>query len=157
MEGFEQIKITMQLTDPSITDLISVSTMTLATTSLEGVPHAAPLYFAADGELHLYFFSDPRSQHIRYVTHHPSAAVTLYPLCSRWEDIRGLQMQGEVQLVNQGLEWAEGWEIYAAKFPFVSKLKDIVDSNTLYVFIPHWVRLVDNRRGFGFKQEWTLT
>jgi len=32
----------------------------------------------------------------------------------------------------------------------------IVQRNALYVFSPTWVRLVDNRRGFGFKQEWDL-
>ena len=26
----------------------------------------------------------------------------------------------------------------------------------LYAFIPHWIRLVDNLRGFGFKEERTL-
>jgi hypothetical protein len=139
-----------------LTDLLSASTMTLATSGTDGAPHATPVYFAADENLHLYFFSDPQSLHGQHVAHHPRAAASLYPLCSGWEDIRGLQMQGEIHPVEQGAAWDAGWEIYAAKFPFVKGLKDIVASNTLYVFIPHWVRLVDNRRGFGFKQEWTI-
>jgi len=35
-------------------------------------------------------------------------------------------------------------------------LEEMVARNALYVFQPRWIRLVDNRRGFGFKQEWTL-
>jgi uncharacterized protein YhbP (UPF0306 family) len=54
------------------------------------------------------------------------------------------------------MEWDHAWELYVAKFPFVMELKAIVERNTLYAFIPSWVRQVDNRRGFGFKQEWSL-
>jgi uncharacterized protein YhbP (UPF0306 family) len=35
-------------------------------------------------------------------------------------------------------------------------MKAILQRNALYEYIPAWVRLVDNRRGFGFKQEWDL-
>ena len=146
----------MQLTKSFIINLLSISTMTLATSDPDGGPNAAAVYFAADDDLHLYFFSDPGSQHSQHVAYNPRAAVALFPLCLGWEDIRGLQMRGEVHLVERGPEWDVGWEIYAAKFPFVKELKEIIASNTLYVFIPHWVRQVDNSRGFGFKQEWTI-
>jgi hypothetical protein len=36
----------------------------------------------------------------------------------------------------------------------VINLQEIVVINQMYVFKPHWVRLIDNRKGFGFKQEW---
>lgn len=139
-----------------LADLLSVSTMTLATSDPDGLPHAAPVYFAAGENLHLYFFSDPKSKHNLHVANHPHAAVALYPICTHWEDIRGLQMHGQVQQVAQGPDWEIGWETYAAKFPFVKELKDIVAGNSLYVFIPQWLRLVDNTQGFGFKEEWTI-
>jgi uncharacterized protein YhbP (UPF0306 family) len=65
-------------------------------------------------------------------------------------------MRGEVRAVETGLEWDAAWKIYTAKFPFVSELKAVVERTRLYVFEPHWVRLVDNRQGFGFKQEWSV-
>jgi hypothetical protein len=34
-------------------------------------------------------------------------------------------------------------------------MKDLVDANALHVFTPRWTRLVDNLRGFGFKEERT--
>ena len=139
-----------------ILNLLSVSTMTLATTGSSGETHAAPVYFVADEELKLYFFSAPDSQHGQDITHNPFAAVAFYPECQGWEDIRGLQMRGEVRVVEPGPQWEAAWERYAAKFPFASQLKDIVAQNMLYVFLPDWIRLVDNRQGFGFKQEWTL-
>ena len=146
----------MSLENLFTTNLFSVSTMTLATTGQRGEPHAAPLYFVADEEIRLYFFSDPESQHGQDLAYNPSAAVVFYPECFGWEDIRGLQMHGVVHLVDPGAQWDEAWKRYAAKFPFVSSLKEIVGQNVMYVFVPSWIRLVDNRQGFGFKQEWTL-
>jgi uncharacterized protein YhbP (UPF0306 family) len=138
-------------------DLLALSTMTLATCGADGEPHAADVYFAADQALRLYFFSDPESQHGQDLAVRSRAAVTFHPECRDWQDIQGLQMRGEVSRVETGPEWETAWELYQGKFPFVSDLKDIVARNTLYVFIPGWVRLVDNQQGFGFKQEWTLT
>ncbi len=143
-----------------LADLLALSTLTVATTSADGQPHAAPVYFAAvidsdaGSRLRLYFFSEPDSQHGRDAATNPRAAAALYPLCYDWQDIRGLQMRGSVQAVEPGEEWEQAWEQYQSKFPFVSSLKEIVARNTLYVFVPNWVRLVDNRRGFGTKQEW---
>jgi len=137
-------------------DLISVTTLTLATCGADGAPHAAPVYFAADEELRLYFFSDPVSQHSLDLEHDPRAAVAIYPECHGWQEIRGLQLRGEVRRVSPGAEWEAAWALYAARFPFVEELKEAVARTALYVFVPHWARLVDNRRGFGFKQEWSL-
>ena len=82
--------------------------------------------------------------------------MAIYPECRGWQDIRGLQLHGEACPVTSGPEWETAWKLYAAKFPFVAALKAIVARNQLYVFTPRWIRLVDNRRGFGFKQEWDL-
>ena len=137
-------------------DLLLLSTMTLATAGADGSPHAASVYFAADQALHLYFFSAPDSLHSRHLAENPRAAGAIYPECHDWRDIRGLQLHGQVRLVPPGQEWDTAWELYVAKFPFVSELRDVVEQNALYAFDPSWIRLVDNRRGFGFKQEWSL-
>lgn len=135
-------------------DLLLLSTMTLATTGTDGDPHAADVYFAADEELNLYFFSDPVSQHGVDIARNVSAAVTIHPECQGWEGIYGLQLRGEVRRVKPDMEWDLAWKRYVAKFPFVSELKAVVEQNQLFVFHPHWIRLVDNRRGFGYKEEW---
>jgi uncharacterized protein YhbP (UPF0306 family) len=104
----------------------------------------------------LYFFSSRDSQHIQDVAHNNQAAISFYPECWGWKDIRGVQMRGLVKGVAPGPTWERGWEVYKTKFPFVGALKPIISKNQLYVFVPHWIRLIDNRRGFGDKQEWTL-
>ena len=137
-------------------ELLAISTMTLATTGPDGEPHAAPVYFAADHKLLFYFFSDPQSLHGLDITRDPRAAAAFYPYCFDYQDIRGVQMRGLVRLLQPGDEWDAGWQLYQAKFPFVADLKAIIGRNRLYVFIPRWIRTVDNRRGFGFKQEWEI-
>lgn len=128
--------------------------MTLATSEQDGEPHAAAVYFAADDELKFFFFSDSESQHGRDLAIRPKCAVAIYPECQDWQDIRGLQLRGEARPIQPGPDWEHAWLVYAEKFPFVAGMKEVVARNQFYVFIPTWVRLVDNRRGFGFKQEW---
>jgi hypothetical protein len=141
---------------PPLQELLTTSTMTIATTGPDGEPHAAAVYFSSDDELNLYFFSDLESQHIQDVSRDGRAAVTIYPECFDWKEIRGLQLRGTVQQVDQGHEWEHAWQLYRYKFPFVTELEPIFASNQFYIFIPNWIRLVDNRRGLGFKQEWRL-
>jgi uncharacterized protein YhbP (UPF0306 family) len=160
----------MALTDnsgepPDWSELLKLSTLTLATVGSTGKPHAAPVYFVAVCEdlleigksLQLYFFSDPASQHAQDLTYRSEAAAAIYPEVDTWQGIRGLQMHGVVQVVLPGREWELAWAKYQAKFPFTSAFKQVVALNRLYVFRPDWIRMLDNRRGFGFKEEWSLS
>ena len=136
--------------------LKTISTMTLATANPEGNPYAAPVYFVADDEMRLYFFSETNSQHSQDIARNPRVAAAIYPECEGWQDIKGLQLRGEVRLVAPSQEWDSAWARYQVKFPFVRALKTVVAKNQLYIFIPSWIRLVDNSRGFGYKKEWNL-
>lgn len=157
MERDEQIDL--------LTELLSLSTMTLATTGTTGMPHAAPVYFAAQlfspsasslESLRFYFFSDPSSQHGKDFALERRAAAAIYPQCSGWQDIRGLQMHGQVLPVAEKADWDNAWQVYLGKFPFVAGMRSIVARNRMYTFLPDWMRLVDNRKGFGFRQEWEI-
>ncbi len=130
--------------------------LTLATTSSDGDPHAAAVYFAADAKReNLYFFSASSSQHSQDLEANPRAAAAIHPPVADWRQINGLQLRGAAVPVAPGDAWERGWQIYQAKFPFIRDLKTIVEQNILYTFRPTWFRRIDNRRGFGFKEEWT--
>jgi flavin prenyltransferase len=137
-------------------EYLAIPALTLATTGPHGEPHAAPVYFAAGPESCLYFFSESGSQHIQDLQSRPSAAITIYPLVTGYHEIRGLQARGAVRPVLPGPEWEQAFQLYQAKFPFVAALKELFSANTLFVFTPSWVRLLDNRRGFGYKEERSL-
>ncbi len=154
-EGYAQWQGLQPLADAGWppANLMALPAMTLATRGPDGEPHAAPVYFAAQAGGPFYFFSDPASQHSQDLATDPRAAAALHPLVAGWQEIRGLQMRGEVNAVAPGAEWERAWQLYREKFPFVEKLKEAVASSQLYAFTPRWIRLVDNRKGFGYKEE----
>jgi uncharacterized protein YhbP (UPF0306 family) len=137
-------------------DLLALSTMTLATCGVEGDPHAVDVYFACGEPIILYFFSDASSQHGLDIQHDPRAAITIHAASAGWDQIQGLQMRGRARLYSSQDKWQPAWDVYQRKFPFVTQFAGAVDMSQLYGFIPTWVRLVDNSRGFGFKQEWQV-
>lgn len=143
--------------------------MTLATCHPQDGPHAAAVFFVAEhpsdlertlpegkSALHLYFFSEPHTHHGRDLAENPLASATIYPQVNVWQEIRGLQLHGRAEITPPGTAWQHAWRLYRNKFPFVRALKSVVVRNTLYLFIPTWIRLVDNSQGFGHKREWVL-
>jgi 4-hydroxy-3-polyprenylbenzoate decarboxylase len=139
---------------PGAEDLWALPAMTLATTGANGAPHAAAVYFAAGEDHTLYFFSANNSQHTLDLARDPRAAAAIHPPVEGWQAIRGLQVRGSAAALPTGAAWDAAWQVYRAKFPFVDGLREVVEQSTLYAFRLDWVRLVDNRRGFGFKEEW---
>lgn len=135
--------------------LEETTTLVLATRSADGAPRATPLYFAADPDLRLIFLSDPGSAHSLNVGRDGRASLALYPEESDWRRLRGLQMQGIVdRLEGPAAEAARG--VYSRRFAFLGLLAQALAASATYAFRPTWIRLIDNRRGFGFQQEWTL-
>ena len=65
-----------------------------------------------------------------------------------------MQMRGSLRVVQSQEQWQTGWQVYQAKFPFVADLEQLIAINQMHKFSPHWIRLVDNRQRFGYKQEW---
>lgn len=137
-------------------ELWQLPVMTLATSDSSGFPHAAAVYFAASPDRRdLFFFSSPGSRHSLDLAHNPRASAAIHPLVDEWTQIRGLQLQGQVESIFPGATWNRGWELYQQKFPFVKDLKAVISQNRLYTFHPTWARQIDNRHEFGFKEEWT--
>ncbi|KAA3644744.1 MAG: hypothetical protein DWQ07_15155 [Chloroflexi bacterium] len=139
-----------------LNEYLDLSTMTLGTVGQDGQAHVAPVYFVADENIDLYFFSKPDSQHIQDLEGNPSAAISIYPECFDWQEIRGVQMQGSVGSNIPRKKEKQLIKLYSEKFPFVSGLKIAFTENRMYQFRPEWVRVVDNRVQFGHKTEFSL-
>ena len=130
--------------------------MSLGTCGKTRQPHIAPVYFVSDANALLYFFSKPTSQHIQDIGENNSAAVSIYPECFDLDEIRGVQMLGVVEKYSSSRDPNAVWDLYKTKFPFVSKLGVLLSDNELFVFRPHWVRIVDNHVRFGYKKEFSM-
>ena len=141
----------------------AVSTLTLATCSDES-PWAATVFFAADSKFNLYFVSDHRTQHGRDMATNSKVAATINPDCDNWNDVAGLQIRGEVSIVD-GVERAKALALYFKKFPQIDALfaspegeheetiaKRLKAAN-FYKITPEMVRVIDNAQGFGYREE----
>ncbi len=158
------------LRDRIMAFLAAHTTMTLATvrtdalTGTSGAPQAAAVFYAPDDELNLYFLSEPTTRHARNLATDPRVAATIQADGQDWRQIRGLQIEGMAFLVEDVGEMAHAAQVYAARFDFLAGLLTgagegapalvgpLVRSR-FYVLRPHWLRLIDNRVHFGYKEE----
>ena len=140
--------------------LAECRTASLATVDDDGRPHAANIQYVHDDRLRLYFVSSEDAAHSQHITARPDAAVTIYhPEDTDPATIRGLQLHGRVTVVTDEREQDTALSQYLSKFSFIAdshKLRGAVERQTLYCFRPSWLRLIDNRRGFGWKAEKSL-
>ncbi len=157
--GVARSRAAVLLAMPDLTPVLELlaetQSMTLATLDADGSPRATPLFFAYDEGAHLYFLSDPHTQHALNLAREPRCAVGLYPPVEGWREIRGLQMKGRAHM-PRGTDGERALALYQRRFPFVARLKTALAASKLFCFTPDWVRLIDNRRGFGYHQEWSL-
>ena len=148
------------------------TTMSLATVSPEGLPQSAAVFYAADERLNLYFLSSPNSRHCCNLKKNPHAAITVHADGQAWQEIRGLQIEGTVDWVAGLGQTALAAKVYAARFDFLKGLLDAVGGGSrggatgeavtlrgalagsrFLVLRPTWIRLIDNRQGFGHTEE----
>jgi uncharacterized protein YhbP (UPF0306 family) len=130
--------------------------LTLATIGEDGLPHATALYFAADENSNLYFYSDPASQHAIDLSYTIKASVSIGPMVEGWRDLQVLQMRGNARILTNSGEIAAAQRFYNQKFPLASQLKNEHEQNSLYVFAPDWIRVIDYTRGSEHQDEWQV-
>jgi len=139
----------------------SLTTLTLATVSEAGEPCAAAVYYVHDEKLNLFFLSAKTTVHGANMLAHPRVAGTVHAEHQEWKTLSGLQLTGEARPVK-ALEFPSAALLYGKKYPFVNLLKSADDpgalakamaATTIWKLVPDWIRLIDNARGFGFKDE----
>jgi hypothetical protein len=131
--------------------------LTLATVDADGRPYAAALFYAIDENLRFHVVTDPATRHGQTLLANSAVAGAIQPDRQQWQDIMGIQFRGRCwQLTGAYRERA--WEIYTARFPFLLRgntaLTAEVAKTAMWCIEPEWMRLIDNRLGFGHKEEW---
>ena len=134
--------------------------MTLATSGAAG-PWAAAVFYASDG-LTLYFVSAPGSRHSLEIEASGAVAATIHAECRDWREIRGVQLEGAASRLD-GAARAAAALCYGRKFPLVANLASAPAEIAIalarvawYQVLPRRIRLIDNTRGFGHKEELRL-
>ncbi len=131
--------------------------MSLATCGIEG-PHAANLFYARD-EFALLWVSEPSSQHSIHIERQSRVAATIAKDYSDYSQISGLQIVGKARRVMDESECARFRHQLEQRLPFlqvingaVMQLRQAYGRVEFYRLEPLRIVLIDNARGFGFKE-----
>lgn len=135
--------------------LESHQTATVATVDPDGRPHAANVQYVSDRAMNLYFISAPNSAHSQHIRQLATAAVTVYDHDDRPDRIRGVQIHSQGHLLDKLNAHPHVLELYLSKFPFAASadFQKLIAAQHFFKLTPHWLRLIDNTRSFGFKAE----
>lgn len=150
------------LTDTEIRDAVARlldthSVLTMATLHA-GRPHAVSLIYAND-DLSLYWLSSPDSRHSLALQDSPAVSITIARQYTDFQEICGLQMRGDAWCVTDKKEIERGVTCLSVRYPFLKQfqsgaahLMKQFDAASVYRFDANEITLIDNGRGFGFKQ-----
>lgn len=136
--------------------LAAHNVMTLATSGPEG-PWAAAVFYA-NQDFDFYFLSSPRARHSVHVQANSAAAATINEDYPDWREIKGVQLEGVVELLS-GLDDARARALYGAKFPIARAGDNAPDAIAAalarvnaYRFRARQAFFIDNSAGFGKRE-----
>ena len=116
-------------------------TMTLATSSVSGLPHAATLLYVNEG-LTLYFCTLPETTTARQIERNPAVAFTIDEYIPDWTKTKGIQGSGESSVLLAPTEIARVVSLFGQKFPAISNTRT---SNLSFFRVnPTSVQFIDN-------------
>lgn len=144
-----------ELSNAILEELQRNTVLTLATAGKAG-PHAVSLMYAHDA-FDIYWFSDPNTRHSADLVSDASATVAIAAQCIEFERIRGLQLAGHGRRITDADEESGAFNMLTARYSFLNrfaagKLARHLGAAAVYLFRPTRLTLIDNSRGFGFKQ-----
>ncbi|HEY4689875.1 MAG TPA: pyridoxamine 5'-phosphate oxidase family protein, partial [Anaerolineae bacterium] len=114
------------------------------------------VFYVNDDALNLYWMSGERSRHSMNLARVGRVAATVHNDTWDWRDIQGVQIEGEARAITDPDERDRAWALFRGKFPFTSEFVDQIVRSSFYVLVPRWIRLVDNTRGYGHREEFKL-
>ncbi|MBC9719043.1 pyridoxamine 5'-phosphate oxidase [Streptomyces sp. TRM66268-LWL] len=139
--------------------LAEYSTLTLAYVDSQAQPQACAVFFAVAESGALVFLTAVSTGHgAALEAQQPDAHVAFTAQADQqtWTSITGVQGRGVCRRVGEeGL--ADARAAYLRAFPYVAedpRLAKAVASAAMWEITPQWLRVIDNAKGFGHKEEW---
>jgi uncharacterized protein YhbP (UPF0306 family) len=120
----------------------SEKTVTLATASADGVPHASTFMYVNDG-LTLYFWARPTSTTAKHLQTNSRVSFTIDEYVQDWNKAKGIQGTGASQVVSSGDEVARAVGLFADKFPTPSSGASTTNI-TFFRITPTSLKFIDN-------------
>jgi uncharacterized protein YhbP (UPF0306 family) len=127
---------------PHVVDYLSAQrTVTLATASPAGIPHASTFLYVNEGST-LYFWSRPDTTTARHVAQNPVVSFAIDEYTEDLRETKGVQGAGECSVILSGEEIARVADLFGQRFP------DLSPGNTMSIsffrIVPTDVQFIDN-------------
>jgi uncharacterized protein YhbP (UPF0306 family) len=132
-----------ELPGPVLEYLSAQNTLTLATSSPTGTPHAATFLYVNQGPS-LYFWSKAATESSRHIEQNPLVAFTIDEYTDDLSQTRGVQGTGECSPLLSGEQIARVADLFGQKFPSLSPGATM--SIAFYRITPTEIQFIDNRR-----------
>lgn len=127
---------------PVLDYLASEKTVTLATASSDGTPHASTFMYVNDG-VSLYFWARPTSMTVEHIQANPRVSFAIDEYVTDWNKAKGIQGDGKCSRVSDGDEVAQAIGLFADKFPSPSSGASTA-SITFFKVTPTALQFIDN-------------
>ena len=120
--------------------------LTLATATPTGVPHAATFLYVNDGAI-FYCWTQPESTTARQLDQNPQVAFTIDEYAPDWRKTKGIQGQGDAQVLLNPAEIRHAVELFQEKF---AALGNASSANLSFFRItPAELQFIDNEAQAG--------
>ena len=121
--------------------LRSQNTLTLATATASGLPHAATMVYVADG-MALYFCTRPDTTTARNIADNPTVAFTIDEYSPDWSKTKGIQGGGECQMVLNPADIKRVAALFRERFTFLSEAS--AANVSVFRIVPAELQYIDN-------------
>ena len=139
-----------ELPGPVLEYISGQSTLTLATSSPTGAPHAATFLYVNDGPS-LYFWSRSSTESARQIEQNPMVAFTIDEYTTDLNKTRGVQGVGECSVLLSGEQIARVADLFGRKFPTLSPGATM--SISFFRITPTEIQFIDNKKTSGASPE----
>jgi general stress protein 26 len=131
-----------QLPGPVLDYLDSQKTIALATASDDGTPHARTFMYVHDGAT-LYFWARPGSTTAKHLQTNARVSFVIDEYVQDWNKAKGIQGEGQSNVVSSGDEVAKVVGLFADKFPSPSSGASTTNI-TFFRITPTALEFIDN-------------
>ena len=140
----------MPTPDPKITTFLKKHHVLTLATALGDQPWVANCFYAFDAEQMAFVFtSGYETRHIQEATANPKVAGNVVLETSIIGKIQGIQFSGTL-IKAEGEALSQASSLYLKRFPFAALM-----DTTLWILPIDFLKMTDNRLGFGKKLLWT--
>jgi nitroimidazol reductase NimA-like FMN-containing flavoprotein (pyridoxamine 5'-phosphate oxidase superfamily) len=131
-----------ELPQPVLDYLSSQKTVTLATASADGAPHASTFMYVNDAGT-LYFWARPTSTTATHLRSNPRVSFAIDEYSQDWNKAKGIQGDGRAGVVSAGDEVAKAVGLFADKFPSPSSGASTTNIS-FFKLTPTRLQFIDN-------------